>query len=381
MKMRRPFLLKVTRVLQGNATPAEKLSVLKVMIGGLSGTTLLAAIGSVLVGIAIFFLLMSGGSSSSTTSSGIGGSGGTDQFPEAVMQWKEKVTEECKKNEIPDQVDTILAMILAESGGNGEKTPDILQCSESQGWAPNTINDPNQSIEIGVAYFAGQLKAANNDVMNAVQAYNYGGGYLSFAETPYSFENAVEFAKQRANGRRTVTTNPVALSLGYNYRYLYGDMFYAKQIESHLKKYVSDGSKQSGSGGGSAGWEKPVRTSYVVTQEWAHIGALTTRIHGGIDVASSPAAEVPIFAARKGTVISVTYHGEGGNYIIIDHGDMFSYYGHFSSTAVKQGDTVTTDTVLGKMGRTGLATGIHLHFEVWKGAMWQRVSPRDYINF
>lgn len=370
------FFRKVVRVLQGNATAAEKVSVLRTLIVGTFGSTLVLTIVAGLLAVTLFLLFIGGGTS---TSSGDSSTGGTGQFPEAVMHWKEKVEEECKKNEISDQVNTILAMILAESGGNAEKTPDILQCSESQGWAPNTISDPNQSIEIGVAYFAGQLKAANKDMMNAVQAYNYGGGYLSFAETPYSFENAVEFAKIRSSGARTVTTNPIALSLGYNYRYLYGDMFYAKQIEAHLKKYTTNGSDSSGAG--SEGGENPVRSSYVITQEWDHIGALTTKIHGGIDIASSPSAEVPIYAVRKGTVISVTYHGEGGNYVIVDHGDMYSYYGHFSSVSVKQGDSVTIQTVLGQMGQTGLATGIHLHFETWKGAMWQRVNPRDYINF
>lgn len=233
--MKRPFWTKVIRVLKGNATPAEKFSVLRVLVGGFSGTALVTMLALTVIGAIVFFLLLGGGGSASSTVSGGNGSSGTGQFPEAVMQWKDKVTEECEKNEIPDQVNTILAMILAESGGNGEKTPDILQCSESQGWAPNTINDPDQSIEIGVAYFAGQLKAANNDVMNAVQAYNYGGGYLSFAETPYSFENAIEFAKQRASGRKTMTTNAVALSLGYNYRYLYGDMFYGAR-RSWLKR-------------------------------------------------------------------------------------------------------------------------------------------------
>ena len=134
----------------------------------------------------------------------------------------------------------------------------------------------------------------------------------------------------------------------------------------------------------SAGtWRNPVRSSYSITQEWDQIGWGTGEIHGGIDVASIPVGSTPnIYAARSGTVTTVTFDVTGGNYVIVQHADGYwSYYGHFGSVSVAVGDSVTTDTVLGIMGQTGLATGVHLHFEVWKGAQWQRVNPRSVINF
>lgn len=135
----------------------------------------------------------------------------------------------------------------------------------------------------------------------------------------------------------------------------------------------------------SAGtWRNPVRTSYAITQEWDQEGWGTPgQIHGGIDVASMPSGSTPnLYAARSGTVTTVTYDATGGNYVIVQHADGYwTYYGHLNSVNVAVGDTVTTDTVLGVMGQTGLATGVHLHFEVWKGAQWQRVNPRSVINF
>ncbi|MGO3616944.1 MAG: phage tail tip lysozyme [Pseudolactococcus laudensis] len=134
----------------------------------------------------------------------------------------------------------------------------------------------------------------------------------------------------------------------------------------------------------SAGtWRNPVRSSYSITQEWDQIGWGTGEIHGGIDVASMPSGSTPnVYAARSGTVTTVTFDVTGGNYVIVQHADGYwSYYGHFGSVNVAVGDSVTTDTVLGVMGQTGLATGVHLHFEVWKDAQWQRVNPRDVINF
>lgn len=130
-------------------------------------------------------------------------------------------------------------------------------------------------------------------------------------------------------------------------------------------------------------WRNPVRTSYSITQEWDQIGWGTDIIHGGIDVASSPAGSTPnIYAARSGAVTTVTFDATGGNYIIVQHADGYwTYYGHLNSVNVAIGDTVTTDTVLGVMGQTGLASGVHLHFEVWHGGQWQRINPRDVINF
>lgn len=134
----------------------------------------------------------------------------------------------------------------------------------------------------------------------------------------------------------------------------------------------------------SGAWVNPLHNvSYTVTQEWDQIGYGTDRIHGGIDLAPNGGATPPIYAARTGTVQQVVYNDEtGGNYIIVKHSDSYwTYYGHLASVNVKQGDNVSTSNVLGICGATGLATGVHLHFEVWKGGEWQRINPRDVIKF
>lgn len=130
-------------------------------------------------------------------------------------------------------------------------------------------------------------------------------------------------------------------------------------------------------------WMNPVRSSYTITQEWDQIGWGTNVIHGGIDIASMPAGSMPpVYVTRNGTVETVTYDGTGGNYVVIKHDDGYwTYYGHLDSVNLSAGDKVTTNSRVGIMGATGLASGVHLHFEVWKGAKWQRINPRDVINF
>ncbi|MFP7306897.1 phage tail spike protein [Enterococcus faecalis] len=130
-------------------------------------------------------------------------------------------------------------------------------------------------------------------------------------------------------------------------------------------------------------WINPVRSTYTITQEWDEIGWGTNVIHGGIDIASMPAGSMPpVYVARSGTVETVTYDGTGGNYVVIKHDDGYwTYYGHLDSVDLSVGDKVTTNSRVGIMGATGLASGVHLHFEVWKGGQWQRINPRDVINF
>lgn len=130
-------------------------------------------------------------------------------------------------------------------------------------------------------------------------------------------------------------------------------------------------------------WVNPIRIPYMILQEWNQIGYGTNKIHGGVDITPQSGNSSPVYAARSGVVYQIVPNDEiGGNYIVVKHSDEYwTYYGHLSSINVKVGDSVTTDTVLGISGATGFATAIHLHFEVWKGGLWQRINPRDVIKF
>ena len=77
-----------------------------------------------------------------------------------------------------------------------------------------------------------------------------------------------------------------------------------------------------------------------------------------------------IFAAQSGTVVQSSYKYDNGQYIIIDHHNGFySLYAHLCNGCryVKNGDYVEKGQVIGGMGQTGFATGVHLHFAIWRG--------------
>ncbi|MBP7741513.1 MAG: peptidoglycan DD-metalloendopeptidase family protein [Candidatus Pacebacteria bacterium] len=97
-------------------------------------------------------------------------------------------------------------------------------------------------------------------------------------------------------------------------------------------------------------------------------GHLSQGIHGwnGVDIAAPSGS--PVYAAAGGTVIVSRmggWNGGYGNYIVIDHGDgAQTLYAHLSADNVSVGQKVTKGQGIGAVGKTGKATGFHLHFEV-----------------
>ncbi|NLV49277.1 MAG: M23 family metallopeptidase [Clostridiales bacterium] len=85
-------------------------------------------------------------------------------------------------------------------------------------------------------------------------------------------------------------------------------------------------------------------------------------VHEGIDIAA--AFRTPVYASCGGDVIFAgRYHGYG-NLVKIKHYDgSATWYAHLSVIEVSEGDEVLPGDLIGLMGSTGYATGVHLHFE------------------
>ena len=87
--------------------------------------------------------------------------------------------------------------------------------------------------------------------------------------------------------------------------------------------------------------------------------------HQGIDLAAK--TNTPIYAAERGKVIYTGRDFSGyGKLVIIEHqGDRWaSFYAHLNAFSVREGQYVRKGQRIGLMGRTGRATGTHLHFEI-----------------
>jgi murein DD-endopeptidase MepM/ murein hydrolase activator NlpD len=88
--------------------------------------------------------------------------------------------------------------------------------------------------------------------------------------------------------------------------------------------------------------------------------------HAGIDWAAPTGT--PVHAAGDGVVVAVRPRfGSYGNYVRIDHsGSIETAYAHLATFArnLRPGNVVTKGETIGRVGRTGRATGPHLHFEL-----------------
>ena len=97
----------------------------------------------------------------------------------------------------------------------------------------------------------------------------------------------------------------------------------------------------------------------------------TQGIHGynGVDLGAP--SGTPIYAAAGGSVVVARaggWNGGYGNCVVISHGNgSQTLYSHMSKVSAFDGQTVSRGETIGYVGKTGLATGPHLHFEIRNG--------------
>ncbi|MHC2995569.1 MAG: LysM peptidoglycan-binding domain-containing protein [Candidatus Atribacteria bacterium] len=99
--------------------------------------------------------------------------------------------------------------------------------------------------------------------------------------------------------------------------------------------------------------------------------------HSGIDIGGPTGTN--IVAAESGRVSYTGYMRGYGNVIILSHNGGYStVYAHNSVNLVKKGQYVRKGSVIAKLGRTGNATGAHLHFEIRSGG--KPLNPLSYLK-
>jgi len=93
-----------------------------------------------------------------------------------------------------------------------------------------------------------------------------------------------------------------------------------------------------------------------------------TRMHQGVDFGAAWGS--PIYAVTAGTVVYAGRHGGHGNFVRIEHGGgIGTGYAHMSRIAAYPGERVRQGQVIGYVGSSGLSTGPHLHYEVYRNGV------------
>ena len=99
--------------------------------------------------------------------------------------------------------------------------------------------------------------------------------------------------------------------------------------------------------------------------------------HSGVDMACPQGPR--IYAAMDGKVTSTVFNNTYGNYVIVTHHSGYkTLYGHMSAIAAVKNQYVTQNSVIGYVGSTGLSTGPHLHFTVFKNG--KQINPQNLWN-
>lgn len=217
--------------------------------------SLLYSVCSIAILIIMLMALIGGVFMTGSSDSGEG-----SQISNEVIEYTSVIQKYADEYEIPHFVNAIQAIMMQESGGNGNDPMQASECVYNTKFpnVPNGITDPEYSIQVGIQNFADCLKQAKcGDPLDipalslALQGYNYGNGYISWAIQnfgAYSQGNAKVFSDEQAK------------SHGWN---SYGDPEYVPHVMRYYQfsgmgtsnsKLVNIAASQIGNQGGAPYW-------------------------------------------------------------------------------------------------------------------------------
>ncbi|MDP4084419.1 MAG: lysozyme family protein [Bacillota bacterium] len=130
----------------------------------------------------------------------------------------------------------LIALMQQESHGKGG---DPMQSSESLGLPPNSIQDPNRSIKIGVKHFQNVLqygKKRKVDFATILQAYNMGIGYINYVADhggKHSEDLAKQFSLLQVHKHPSFYTCKKTF-FQFRYPYCYGDYSYSEKVSKNI---------------------------------------------------------------------------------------------------------------------------------------------------
>lgn len=151
----------------------------------------------------------------------------------------------------------------------------------------------------------------------------------------------------------------------------------ATKVKVASNKKTTTITKKSSSANGIKLSVKPI--SGIITSRYGNRsspGGIGSTNHKGLDISAKQGTSIK--ACASGTVTFAGNKGSLGNLVIISHGNgVETYYGHCSKISVSKGDKVSAGDIIATVGKTGAATGPHLHLEVHVNG--KAVNPQKYV--
>ena len=152
------------------------------------------------------------------------------------------------------------------------------------------------------------------------------------------------------------------------------------EVKPSVDKVIVRGTQKYSIGGtwsgdvpvGVGSWVWPTNVPYTIGSGF---GYRWGKLHEGLDIGGTGYGS-PIKAANNGVVVQSGHTGTNGNYIVIKHANGYhTMYAHMATRYKGVGETVYAGDVIGLMGDTGFATGVHLHFAIYDGMPYRGGVP------
>ena len=273
-------------------------------------------------------------------------------------------TRELNKTYTVKPVDTIESIAYANELG----VSDFLIANPDLG-GPNALLAAGQTVNVS------SIEPLSNIVVESFQTEYQDIGYDTRIEFDKNIGSEEMYIKSEgSNGKSQVT---------FAIKEMNGVILDTAQVSSTVivepvDRVVVYGSKGVTYYGNTTYWAWPTVRPFKISSYYGyrvHPIRGTAHFHTGVDISGTSSRN--IFAVQGGTVkkaVDSGYNSGMGKYIKIDHENGYvSTYMHLATVGVNEGDRVEKGQVIGIMGKTGSATGIHLHYEMHHNG--DRINP------
>lgn len=234
---------------------------------------------------------------------------------------------------------------------------------------------PGQKVTIGVTDPQVKVVIKEHVVEDLVNKYK-----TEYVVDPTLYQGDRKVIQKGQNGTIRVSQNIVTINGNITE---VTDKDSKKEILAAINEIVKIGDKKLPINVGTEDWAWPTIAGWRLSSPYGYrIHPVTgiRHLHNGIDL-SGTGLNSNIFAANSGTVTLVrTYNGYGKTVVINHNNGYYSLYAHLNGYNVEVGQTVTKGQVIGKMGNTGVSTGIHLHFSIFLGDPLQYADTIDPLR-
>lgn len=236
---------------------------------------------------------------------------------------------------------------------------------------------PGQVVTLGI--LSPQIRAVEEDYIVEEREVNYDtkyedddSQYVGYEKVKQEGEKGLSIVteiQKKVNGEIISTTNVSTTEVKPTVD---------KVIVRGTKKYSSSSSSWNGEVPvGIGSWVWPTNAPYTIT---SNFGWRWGKLHEGIDISGTGYGS-PIKAANNGVVIQSGHTSTNGNYIVIAHSNgYYTMYAHMATRYKDVGATVYSGDVIGLMGKSGFATGVHLHFAIYNGMPYRGGVPMNPLK-